>query len=49
MAGLRGIPASGRKVKWVEMMVSRFEGGKIAEEWAASELAGELFAKQGRD
>ncbi len=45
-AALKGIPASGRKVEWIDMLVTRFEGGKIAEEWAASELAAELFAKQ---
>lgn len=28
------------------MLVSRFEGGKIAEEWAVSDLAGALFSKQ---
>jgi len=47
-ASLKGIPASGRRVEWRDMMVSRFEGGKIAEEWAISELAGELMLKQPR-
>ncbi len=46
MAGLRGIPASERKVTWQEMVVSRFENDKIAEEWIVSELAGELLLKQ---
>jgi steroid delta-isomerase-like uncharacterized protein len=45
-AKMRGIPASGKKVKWVEMVVSRFEGEKIAEEWVVSELAGELALRQ---
>lgn len=40
---LRGIPASGRKVKWTEMMVTRFDGDKIAEEWSVSDLAGQLM------
>lgn len=42
---LRGIPASHKKVIWNEMVVSRFEDGKIAEEWLVSELAGELMLK----
>lgn len=44
-AGLKGIPPSGRKVTWTEMLVSRFDGGKIAEEWAVSDLAGQLMLK----
>ncbi len=47
-AELAGIPPSGRKVKWADMMVTRFDGKKIAEEWAVSELAGELLLKQPR-
>lgn len=42
---MQGIPASGKKVKWVEMVVSRFENEKIAEEWVVSELMGELLLK----
>jgi len=45
-AGLRGIPASNKKVKWYEMLVSRFEQGKIIEEWIASDLAFQLMLKQ---
>jgi len=44
-ADMMGIPPSRRKVKWRDMLVSRFGGGKIAEEWAVSELAGELVLK----
>ena len=43
--GMRGIPPSGKMVKWNEMVVSRFENGKIAEEWVVSELAGKLVLK----
>ncbi len=39
------IPASGKKVKWIEMVVSRFENGKISEEWIVSELMGQLLLK----
>ncbi len=42
---LKGIPASGRKVKWQEMFVTRFADGKIAEEWMVSDLAGQLMLK----
>lgn len=42
-AKMRGIPASGKKLTWREMVVSRFEDGKIAEEWVVSELMGEML------
>lgn len=45
-AAMRGIPASDKKIEWTEMVVSRFENEKIAEEWVVSELAGKLFSKQ---
>ena len=44
-AKMKGIPPSGRKVKWRDMVVTRFDGEKIAEEWGVSELAGELVLK----
>ncbi len=42
---MMGIPPSNKKVKWNEMVVSRFEGDKIAEEWIVSELMGQLLLK----
>jgi len=42
---MQGIPPSGKKVKWVEMIVTRLENEKIAEEWVVSELMGELLLK----
>ena len=42
-SNLRGIPASGKKVVWHDMVVSRFESGKIVEEWTVSELAEKLL------
>ncbi len=42
---MMGIPPSGKKVVWREMLVTRFDGEKIAEEWLVSELAGELLLK----
>ena len=44
-AEMGGIGPTGQKVKWRDIVVTRFEGGKIAEEWTVSELAGELFSK----
>jgi len=40
-----GIKPSGRPIKWKEMIVSRFDSEKIAEEWVVSELVGELLSK----
>ncbi|MCG8380602.1 MAG: ester cyclase [Gammaproteobacteria bacterium] len=42
---MQGIPPSGKKVKWVDMVVTRFKNEKIAEEWVVSELMGELLLK----
>ncbi|WP_215144054.1 ester cyclase [Exiguobacterium qingdaonense] len=43
---MMGIPASGKQVEWVDMVVSRFQNGLIVEEWVVSELMGELLVKQ---
>ena len=45
-ADMQSIPASMRKVKWHEIVVTRFDGEKIAEEWVASDLAFQLMLKQ---
>lgn len=42
---LKGISASAEKVTWHEMVVSRFENDKIAEEWVMSDLAFQLMLK----
>ncbi len=42
-AEIQDIPPSGKKVKWVEMAVTRFKNDKIAEEWVVSEFMGELL------
>ncbi|MCG8426684.1 MAG: ester cyclase [Chromatiales bacterium] len=44
-ADMMGIPPTGEKVEWREMVVTRFDGEKIAEEWTVSELAGQLLLK----
>jgi steroid delta-isomerase-like uncharacterized protein len=38
-----GFPALGRKVVWRDMVVSRFRGGRIAEEWVVTDLAERLL------
>jgi predicted ester cyclase len=42
---MQGIPPSGKKVKWVDLVVTRFNNERIAEEWVVSELMGELLLK----
>lgn len=38
-----GFPATGRRVVWRDMLVSRFEGDRIAEEWVVTDLAAALL------
>jgi len=45
-AALQGIPASMKKVKWNEIVVTHFEGERIAEEWLVSNLAFQLMLKE---
>lgn len=40
----KGFPASGRTMLWRDMLVTRFEQERIAEEWAVSDLAEHLLA-----
>jgi predicted ester cyclase len=42
---MKGIPASLKKITWYEVVVSRFEKDKIAEEWIASDLAFQMMVK----
>ncbi len=44
-AEMMSIPPTGQKAVWREMMISQFDGKKIAEEWMVSELVGELTSK----
>ena len=46
-AEMMGIPPIAQKVKWRDMVVTRFDGEKIAEEWTVSELAGQLLLTAG--
>jgi steroid delta-isomerase-like uncharacterized protein len=43
-AAYMGVAPSGRTVEWRAMVVTRFEEGKIAEEWSVTDLAGRLHA-----
>ncbi len=47
-AAMLGIQPTEQKVEWSEMVVSRFDSEKIAEEWVVSELVGELLSKPSR-
>ena len=39
-----GVAPSGRNLTWRDMVVTRFAGGKVAEEWAGSDLSAQLLA-----
>lgn len=39
------IQPTGQRIKWNEIVVSRFENNQIKEEWVVSELAGYLLSK----
>lgn len=43
-----GFPASGKEIVWRDMVVSRVEGGLIAEEWLVTDLAERLLASRKR-
>lgn len=45
-AEMQGIPASMKKLKWNEIVVTRFEGERIAEDWLVSDLAFQLMIHQ---
>lgn len=39
----QGFPATGRRIAWRDMVTSRLHDGRIAEEWAVSDLAERLL------
>ena len=43
---LQGIPASNKKIKWNEIVVTHFKDDKITEDWMISNLAFELMIHQ---
>lgn len=44
----RGFPATGEPLVWRDMLTSRFEDGRIAEEWAISDLAERMLRARKR-
>lgn len=40
-----GVPASGREIVWRSMVVTRYEEGRIAEEWGVSDLGAQLLGQ----
>jgi len=44
----KGFPASGRPIVWRDMVTSRFEGGRIVEDWSISDLAEQLLRARKR-
>lgn len=45
---IQGIPASHQTITWHEMVVTRIENDKIAEEWLLSGLMGQLLLALGK-
>ena len=45
-APFRGFPASGKRLEWQDMVVSRFKDGLIVEEWATTDLAEHLLTSR---
>lgn len=44
----KGFPATGRRIVWRDMVVSRFRDGLIAEDWVISDLAERLLRARRR-
>jgi predicted ester cyclase len=44
----KGFPATGREITWRDMITSRFEDGRIAEEWVVTDLAERLLLSRKR-
>jgi len=38
----RGVPATGKRVKWTQVSIVRFADGRIAEDWAVADEVGLL-------
>ncbi len=47
-AKMKGIPPTGKRVEWRDLVVTRMKRGKIVEDWAVSDLAGQLLSKRPR-
>jgi steroid delta-isomerase-like uncharacterized protein len=44
----RGFPATGRRVVWRDMVVSRFQSGRIAEDWVVTDAVERLLRSRKR-
>ncbi|MBX3717142.1 MAG: ester cyclase [Burkholderiales bacterium] len=44
----KGFPASGRRIVWRDMVISRFRDGLIAEDWVITDLAERLLLARKR-
>ena len=42
-APFQGFPPTGKQLVWQDVVVSRFEDGRIVEEWASTDLAEQLL------
>lgn len=40
----KGFPATNQEITWRDMIVSRFDGDRIAEEWVSGDLAEQLLS-----
>jgi len=47
VGAFQGFPATNRGIVWRDMLTSRFEHGRIAEEWAVSDLAEHMLRARG--
>jgi len=45
---VRGFPATGRRVVWRDMVVSRFRDGRIAEDWVNTDIVERLLRSRKR-
>jgi hypothetical protein len=43
-----GFPATGRPIVWRDMVTSRFQDGRIAEDWVLTDLAERLLLARKR-
>jgi steroid delta-isomerase-like uncharacterized protein len=46
--GFRGFPATGRRVVWRDMVVSRLRDGRIAEDWVSTDIVERLLRSRKR-
>ena len=47
-ASFGGFPATGRRIAWRDMIVTRFRAGKIAEDWVITDVVEQLLRSRKR-